>query len=77
MGGARCTSAGARRDAHNSEPLRDEQRSTIERADVGGLRHSELADRLDVPPGTVKPRIRRAFPAVQAFLDRFAAEYVL
>ena len=49
----------------------------MERADVGGLRHSELADRLDVPPGTVKPRIRRAFPAVQAFLDRFAAEYVL
>ena len=49
----------------------------MERADVGGLRHSALADRLDVPPGTVTPRIRRAFPAVPAFLDRFAAEYVV
>ena len=49
----------------------------MERADVGSLRHNELADRLGVPPGTVKPRIRLAFHAVQAFRGQFAAEYVL
>ncbi len=57
--------------------LPDEQRITVELAYFGGMSQSEIADRLDVPLGTVKSRIRLAFRKLQAFLERYATEHFL
>ena len=54
--------------------LPDEQRQAVELAYFGGLTHSEIAERLNVPLGTVKSRIRLAFRKLQSFLDRYAVE---
>ncbi len=51
-----------RDDAHQVRTalgeLPDEQRRVIELAYFGGFTHSEIADVLDLPPGTVKGRMR-------------------
>jgi RNA polymerase sigma-70 factor (ECF subfamily) len=54
--------------------LPDEQREAIEMAFYGGLSHSEIAERLGVPLGTVKSRIRLAFRKLQGFLSNYAME---
>ena len=51
-----------------------EQRTAVELAFFGGLSHSEIAERLDVPLGTVKSRIRLAFRKLQSFLERYAVQ---
>ncbi len=51
-----------------------EQRTAVELAFFGGLSHSEIAERLGVPLGTVKSRIRLAFRKLQSFLERYAVQ---
>ncbi len=55
--------------------LPHDQRTAVELAFFSGLSHSEIADRLDVPLGTVKSRIRLAFRKLQSFLDTYAMEH--
>jgi RNA polymerase sigma-70 factor (ECF subfamily) len=55
--------------------LPDEQRVPVELAYFGGMSYSEIAERLDVPLGTIKSRIRLAFRKLQMFLDHYAAEH--
>ena len=54
--------------------LPDEQRTAVELAFFAGLSHSEIAERLSLPLGTVKSRIRLAFRKLQSFLDQHAVE---
>lgn len=49
--------------------LPEEQLSLLRLAFYDGLSHREIADRLDVPLGTVKSRIRLAFAKMKARLD--------
>ena len=51
-----------------------EQRTAVELAFFGGLSHSEIAERLGVPLGTVKSRIRLAFRKLQSFLEGYAVQ---
>lgn len=48
--------------------LPDDQRSAVELAYFGGLTHSEIADRLAVPIGTVKSRLNRAYDRLRGAL---------
>ena len=50
--------------------LDEERRSLICLAFMDGLTHSELAERLGAPLGSVKSRIRRGLAALRACLDR-------
>ena len=52
----------------------DEQWTAVELAFFAGLSHSEIAERLSLPLGTVKSRIRLAFRKRQTFLDTYAVE---
>ena len=54
--------------------LSEEQRTAIELAFFGGLTHSEIAERLDAPLGTVKKRVRSGLQRMRARLDRGYAE---
>lgn len=56
--------------------LPEEQRITVELAYFGGLSHSQIAERLEVPLGTIKSRIRLAFRKLHAFLDQYATEHL-
>jgi len=49
--------------------LPPEQRETLELAYYGGLSHSEIADRMGVPLGTVKGRIRMAMGKLREWLS--------
>ena len=46
-----------------------EQRQAIELAFFGGLSHVEIADRLSIPVGTIKARIRRGMLALRDRLE--------
>lgn len=56
--------------------LPEEQRITVELAYFGGLSYSQIAERLEVPLGTIKSRMRLAFRKLHAFLDQYATEHL-
>lgn len=49
--------------------LPDSQRQTLEMAYFGGLSHVEIANRLQVPLGTVKSRMRLGLEKMRTFLE--------
>jgi RNA polymerase sigma-70 factor (ECF subfamily) len=61
--------ADARRLARCLEHLDERQRETVRLAFFHGLTHSELADRLTTPLGTVKAWIRRGLEKLRGCLD--------
>jgi RNA polymerase sigma-70 factor (ECF subfamily) len=52
--------------------LPPEQRETIELAFFGGYSHSELAEKLGVPLGTVKTRVRLGLTRLRTYLEDLA-----
>ncbi len=54
------------------ETLRPEQRAVLDLAYFSGLSHSEIAERLDQPLGTVKTRILQAVRHLREHLGRHA-----
>ncbi|MEM7515825.1 MAG: sigma-70 family RNA polymerase sigma factor [Planctomycetota bacterium] len=59
---------------HSLEALPSEQRRTLEVVFFDGLTHREAAERLHVPLGTVKSRVRRGLEALELNLRRRAAQ---
>lgn len=57
--------------------LPEDQRQALHAAFFDGLSHSEIADRFDLPLGTVKSRIRLAFRALRAALGEDFSEAYL
>ena len=53
--------------------LPEAPRMALELAYFGGFSHSEIAERLDAPPGTVKARIRQGMLRMRDLLRDFAA----
>lgn len=49
--------------------LSDEERSVMQMSHLEGLTHQEIADRLDIPLGTVKSRSHRAHQRLAELLD--------
>ena len=49
--------------------LPEDQRDAVRLAYFEGLTHSEIAERLQIPLGTVKTRLRLAFDKLRAGLD--------
>lgn len=54
--------------------LRDEQRKALELAYFGGLSHSEIAEKLQQPLGTVKTRIAQAVKILREHLGHYAEQ---
>lgn len=54
---------------HCLETLDDSQRSSIREAFFGGFTYADLADRLGVPLGTMKSRIRRGLAQLKVCLE--------
>jgi RNA polymerase sigma-70 factor, ECF subfamily len=50
------------------DELPDDQRQVIELAYFGGLSHSQIAEMLDLPPGTVKGRMRLGLTKMRSAL---------
>lgn len=55
------------------QTLPEAQRSALELAYYGGLSHSEIAEKLEAPLGTVKARIRQGMLRMRDLLGEFAA----
>jgi RNA polymerase sigma-70 factor (ECF subfamily) len=56
------------------DTLRPEQRQVLELAYFGGLSHSEIAEKLQQPLGTVKTRIAQAMKRLRDELDHFSVD---
>lgn len=54
------------------DQLPPEQRQAVELAFFGGLSHSEMADRLGVPLGTIKTRVRLGLARLRGSLEGLA-----
>lgn len=52
--------------------LPEDQLSVVKLSFLGGLSHSEIADRLDIPLGTVKSRMRLAYRKIRPLVEDFA-----
>jgi len=59
------------------EALPEPQRAALELAYFGGLSHSEIAERLDTPLGTIKARIRQGMLRMRDTLGDFASAALL
>ena len=62
-----CTEAGHIRDRLGD--LRAEERETLDLGVVYGYRHAEIAEKLDMPLGTVKSHMRRGLQRLKGWLD--------
>lgn len=52
------------------ERVEPQQRRAIEMAYFGGLTYEETAERLDLPVGTLKSRIRSGLRAMRSLLEQ-------
>lgn len=62
-----CTEAGYIRDRLGD--LRDEERETLDLGVVYGYSHAEIAEKLDMPLGTVKSHMRRGLTRLKGWLN--------
>jgi RNA polymerase sigma-70 factor (ECF subfamily) len=56
------------------DSLSDDYRKVVELADLEGIRYKDIAEKLDIPIGTVMSRLFRARRQLEAALGEYAAE---